>query len=140
MKIYIYILTVFIIFSCGAKNESWIKTDVSYNDFLNRSERSLNFENYDKVIVIPDVGCNECIDDAFAYFNENSNNERILFIFTEILDPKIFSKKVNVNIQVQKNVFIDEENLFRKLDISILLPYEIKLKNNLIYLKVFTNR
>lgn len=87
-----------------------------------------SFHKFDKIILIPEYGCNECVQDAFAYFFENSKNPRIFFIFTEIADYKLFKLKFSKELMNQKNVWIDYENTFKQLDIDLSYPYEIKIQ------------
>ena len=88
-------------------------------------------ENYDYVVVIPEVGCTGCITTVEQYFLENVDNLRYKFIFTECLSIKGLKYRLGGDENLKRtNVFIDEYDLiFAPEYEDKIYPHILTVKN-----------
>ena len=89
-----------------------------------------NPEKYEIIVIIPGTGCTGCITEAESFFINNYANEKIKFIFTNILSYKILRLKVGENRLNRKNVLIDKANHFYLDNFEErIYPVRIKIEN-----------
>lgn len=86
----------------------------SYKDALAKVVKANieNLKDYDMIIVIPGSGCTGCITVAEKFFNENVNNDRYLFVFTNNISQKNIRLKLGKDNILKNNVIIDTTNKF----------------------------
>lgn len=116
---------VFCLLNCGKEH---------YNEALGKvAERFLRTDSvkYTQLIVIPATGCAGCISNAEYYFLQRVQNPEIKFVFTGIVSKKALTLRLKKEYLQQKNVYIDEDNLFYLTGFEEkIYPYKITLHNN----------
>lgn len=107
-KIFFYLLLCFFFLQCKENESSYFK------EIKNLIENELGdgLKEYDMVYIIPGSGCTGCINSAEKYFFGNVKNERKKFIFTYNFSTKNLVLKLKKENIEQKNVLIDEKNIF----------------------------
>lgn len=81
------------------------------------------------IVTIPTTGCQSCIGPALSFLNENVENERFMFVITEIQDNKALRNDLGTEIYNNINLIIDRDNLWRKAGLAKEYPLIIRLKN-----------
>lgn len=69
--------------------------------------KNLKLENIKFIIIIPEAGCAGCISNIEEFYTQNSNNESLFFIFSNIMSQKMLKSKLQIN---NSNTFLDIEN------------------------------
>lgn len=95
--------------------------------------KNLKLENIKFIIIIPEAGCAGCISNIEEFYTQNSNNESLFFIFSNIMSQKMLKSKLQIN---NSNTFLDIENKLmecypeeKKIYPCILEFEEGKIKN-----------
>lgn len=124
LKIYIVIALSLI---AGCKRTDYKDTlEIKINQFL-ISEK----HEYDYVVIIPNSGCTGCITNAENYFIKNVNNNRIKFIFTQILSNKELELRLKKENIKKPNVYIDNSDTFFLTGYQDnIYPYIATISNN----------
>ena len=68
--------------------------------------------DYDSIVIIPRKGCNSCTKEADNYFQKYKDNDRILFIFTNLQNLKLLKIQNGYDIVKRNNVLIDTDNKY----------------------------
>lgn len=98
------ILLPFLLFSCTHHSYEECVMEVLSGDKLQTV--------YDSVVVIPRLGCNACTQEADRYYQRYKDNEKILFIFTNLQNLKLLKIQNGYDIVNRSNVIIDKENKY----------------------------
>ena len=93
-------------------------------DYLGKQSKEAN--DYDKIIVIPAVGCTGCISAAESFYLANHYNKRLLFIFTIISDVKMF-KQDFPSVEEGDNVIFDDKDELYYMGFYSQFPYEFNV-------------
>ena len=68
--------------------------------------------SYRCIILIPQGGCNGCIQEAEALYLRMKSDKTLLFIFTNYHSVKSLRIKLGKEIEKSDNVLLDANNLF----------------------------
>lgn len=126
MKFYISLLLT-ILFSCkqSLKNDYASEIDkVSFHQFL--THHKTRYEDFAKVVIIPNAGCSGCIGKAQAEFIKNYKKIDTLYIFTAIADLKIFRNMLPKDALTEKNVIIDTNSALTMIGFTSIYPSTIQ--------------
>lgn len=138
------VLSLIIIFlsSCfEAKEEKTESTSINvvkernFSEFL--SKHSKNRTDFERILVVPSVGCTGCISEAETFFKENYDKEEYLYIFTSIGDLKLLKIKLSDSLLNRTNVLLDYDNTLTNIGFTSIYPSEAKIKGNNIHLEPF---
>ena len=113
-------LVYFFLFLSGIysrKSEKDSKIEVLSKSVLHLIENK--GDCFNRVIVIPNAGCNGCITFAESFYKKNYKREDLFFVFTNIISLKLLKLKLNINITKQPNVFVDANNIFSQYNGAI---------------------
>lgn len=132
----------FFLVSCEQPESGWKESKVSIESLQFYTNNIKKVKNYERIIIIPMIGCPDCIENAKLFYKNNYKDENLLFVFTEILDLKTFYKDYenylfNPNNSLHSNIIIDQDNSFRSSNINFLVPFEIKILRNKTFIKPF---
>lgn len=86
-----------------------------------------NNEPASQIIVIPGEGCGGCISSATYFVTQNYERlkENTFIIFTGVQDTKLLKNQLGNDFLLQKNVYVDENNLFMNKEVLSSYPYII---------------
>lgn len=101
-------------------------------------EENFELASYSEIIIIPGVGCGGCIQKAQLDF-QNNNNPKTLYVFTNIVDLKIFKHEISYNTIEKDNVYLDLNDKFSEIGLISIYPQKIFWKNGDLYSKVLSN-
>lgn len=98
-----------------------------------------NIDSYDTIIVVPEAGCTGCISKAEQFYIENQSNDKILFIFTNIVSIKTLLIRLGRDVLSKDNVYIDSSDLFFDLDYADnIYPHKInRINGEVTYVETF---
>lgn len=136
VKYLLFIPLVLVSCSTGNTTIGWEKTplEVSLLDSLIDIK---NVEESNRIIIIPEVGCTGCISNALNYFHQSRNREEI-FIFTSILDMRMFRQEIAEELWSDENIIVDSLNYLNKVGFESSYPLFIKYgKDGYLYKKIF---
>lgn len=127
IKITSLLAALFIAVSCEESDSRYANAIISKALSLMNDKLS----QFDHIIVIPGSGCTGCISKAEQYFNENVNNDNILFIFTNYYSFKNMTLRLGgLNNLTRNNVYCDAENTFYMHEYNErIYPYIISIDN-----------
>lgn len=132
MKHSIFIFLFTILSSCINTKEKYINEVVSNL----KGVENFSFDDYYYIVIIPESGCGGCISEAESFYIENSENNKIYFIFTQISSVKSLKLRIGQENINKKNTYIDKENTFlstnRETNIYPLI-FDIRDLNNYSY-------
>jgi len=80
-----------------------------------------DLDHYDRIIIIPTVGCNDCINEAEQYFIDNYSTNKDIWIFTFIDDLKQIRLKLGSHA-IAQNLIIDHDNKLMKYGYISIYP------------------
>lgn len=100
------LLLVGMLFSCQSEN-----LQIYLNGQLAK-HCSETLSDYSYVVIIPRRGCHSCTMEADAFFKKHRDNDKCLFIFTNLVSEKLLKIEVGYDIVNQTNVIIDKDNHF----------------------------
>lgn len=82
-------------------------------DFLENAIQQIKLpDNYQWVIVLPDIGCHGCIQEGEFFMKQNITNKKILFVLTNFSSLKILQQKLETHLNEHPNIYIDKEDVF----------------------------
>ena len=97
-----------VILLCGCQSAYEVKIKDSIEEML----RNIS-GYYEKVYIIPGMGCSGCITNAENFYKLNHNDSKALFIFTSIKSIKVLRKKFSsIDFENSGNVIIDTDCVF----------------------------
>jgi len=108
--------------SCSKiKDKTEANFDINQKYVVDKIEQIIDLNNncYSHIIVLPGTGCSGCINKAEIFFKNNIYQPNYLFILTDFQSLKILNHKLGMDIKNLKNVYIDNENLFKNYDYSV---------------------
>lgn len=108
-------------------NSNGILYKADFNTFV--KSHDLSAEDYQKIIVIPGVGCTGCISEAQSNYNKNYKDTHTLYIFTAIVDLKIFKNTLPEDAENYKNSIIDDSGALLDLGYKSIYPCELSLSD-----------
>ena len=112
------------VFSCDNMNSH-------EKDFLNDIITTHpEFSNYTWIVIIPEVGCNGCIQEGEYFLKTHISEKSICYILTNIRSIKILQQKTGIKIKEQNNVYIDKDNIFTLPSNNSIYPCVAKIKNH----------
>lgn len=83
-----------------------------------------NLTKSDSIYIIPETGCNSCIDKAFKFARNQNDNDRLFFVFTRVHDSKLLKNQLGINDStVQTNIFIDNQNRLSDFGYVEIYPF-----------------
>lgn len=134
-KFFIIVCVLFlIIFSCrNSNNESSVHID-EFKDFLSIYSRTV--EDYNQIIIMPNLGCRPCNQAAMNYFYANVDDDSLLMIVTKIEDLKLLKSTQFSNYLNNRNLIIDSLNLASKLKFSLFYPSYVKFEEKYVELEI----
>ena len=106
MRRILVLLVVLLLCGCQSEYEANIKVNIE--EMLRNNSAS-----YEKVYIIPGVGCSGCITNAENFYKLNHSDSTVLFIFTGIKSLKVLRKKYSsICFEDSDNVIIDTDRVF----------------------------
>lgn len=128
MKKYIYILLGYlllgtIVSSCNRKS-----TFDEENFFINAIDHAQISNSYKWIVIIPGAGCSGCIQEGEFFMKNYVNNDKILFVLTNLSSLKILQSKTGVKIKEHSNIYIDRDNNFYLPTINSVYPCVIRME------------
>ncbi|MBQ5971211.1 MAG: hypothetical protein IJL45_02235 [Prevotella sp.] len=125
-KIFHYTIICFfvLLLSCNSENSQEVHF---LNDAL-LQETSL--DNYKWLVIIPEVGCNGCIQEGEYFLKQHVDKNDICFVLTNIKSIKLLQQKIGVSLKNRPNVYIDRNNKFLLPTKNSVYPCVIKKNIN----------
>lgn len=90
------------------------------------SDRTSNLEY---IILVPESGCPACLKYARDFMEDNSNNEKYVFILYNINDLKSQQIKFKSILYEGSQFLIDRDNKITKLGYNLSYPTVLKIDN-----------
>jgi hypothetical protein len=119
-----YIIILFILVSCKSPKKPG--DNISKDDFKEfLLAQHIKLANYNKIIIIPGVGCGGCISDAQATYLKNYKDVATLYIFTAITDLKMVNNMLPSDAHQFKNIIIDKTNYLVDHGFKSIYPSEV---------------
>ena len=99
-----------------------------YNTIITSFNKDLLFNDY--LIIVPNEGCTGCITDATDFLIKNIDHiSNLAVIYTSIKDHKLFKLSLPKTFLENKNVYIDQNNLFEEERVSSIYPTILLINN-----------
>jgi hypothetical protein len=121
------LLIVFSLFilSCDIKTDNNAYSNMSlsassFENFLKENDKIP--EEFERILIIPGVGCQGCITGAQRYFYEHHNDSSILYVFTGITDIKMFKNEIDQTYLNNNNVIVDIDNNMAVIGFHSIYP------------------
>ena len=119
-------------------DSSWHKAKIDqkqFDSFLRHHQKHIT--DYDSLLVIPGVGCTGCITNAQSFYYDHKESPKILFIFTDIQDPKIFRQEVPDSLWQRPNIIVDLDDRWPEVDFQSIYPGLFRIYNKKLFYKIF---
>lgn len=101
-------LLSYVLYSCSVHSDS---LQTYLNEQLEEYYASA-FSDYSYIVIIPRKGCHACTMEADAFYKKNREDNRCLFIFTDLVSEKLLKIEVGYDNVCRKNVLVDKEGHF----------------------------
>ncbi|MBR2456261.1 MAG: hypothetical protein IKB31_03750 [Bacteroidaceae bacterium] len=100
-----------------------------FQEFILTHEQLNVSPDVEFIIIVPNQGCGGCITYMEDFYKNNKYNEKILFIFTNVISKKMLAYKIG---EVGENTYIDYKNEFIKCypEGKSIYPCVLEIKNN----------
>lgn len=87
-------------------------------------------DGYEKMLIIPSVGCQGCITSAEQFLRKNYGKYKKTFVvLTGIYSKKVLKQKLGNEVLEQSNIYLDFDNRFMKMgDANSIYPAIINLE------------
>lgn len=96
-------------YSCSTQSDN---LQTYLNGQIDKYYASSALSNYSYIVIIPRKGCHACTMEADAFFLKNKDNDRYLFIFTNLVSEKLLKIEIGYENVNKKNVLIDKIGRF----------------------------
>lgn len=112
---------IFLAFNCQEKK-------VSDLNILSEKIEELEIKDSVKyIVVLPEVGCQGCIQEGENFMIQHFNNDDYFFILTRIKSLKILEQKTGISLSKGENIFIDRKLLFALNSNESIYPIIVKM-------------
>lgn len=79
---------------------------------------TFEYDAYNYIIIIPEAGCSGCISEAEDFYKSHKTDSTY-YVFTKLVSRKNLRLKLGIDVEHERNVFIDDDWLFLSPDDGI---------------------
>lgn len=114
LRVFVWAFFLIGLIACHASSDNYVeKMKPELEQISNFSRKKYSF-----IVIIPNAGCTGCISEAVSFF-QNTHDERIFFVFTNISSVKEFRLMMGKSIVGKNNLYVDEDNIFLHEDENV---------------------